>query len=949
MKNFFTRLSLMAVLTALLMPVVAMAQENPMLAPLPVDSGTIVGKLPNGLTYYIRHNETPKGQADFYIAQNVGSALEEDNQRGLAHFLEHMCFNGTTNFPDNTLREWLESVGVKFGYNLNAYTSIDETVYNISNVPTARESVQDSCLLILHDWADDLTLAPAEIDKERGVIHEEWRRSMQGQMRILEKILPDLFPTTKYGHRLPIGTMEVVDNFPYQALRDYYEKWYRPDQQAIIVVGDIDPARIEGKIKELFSSIKMPENAAERTFEPVPDHQGTLYGIGSDPEMHNLMGAISFLSDPMPKEMKNTRAYQMQDYIMDLITTMLNNRYNEISSKPDAPFAFAGSNFGEFIVAKTKDAFDINVAAKDKDIVAPLQAAYREALRAQRGGFTPGEYDRARQELLAKYEKAYNNRNSAENESYVKSYVRNYVDGTPIDGIASKYQFLQQMAPMIPVQAVNEAMKQLITSDNRAVMVLSPEGDGYTLPTKEALAAAFAAVDAEDIAPFVDEMKSEPLIPEEPKAGTIVSETHNTQWDATEWTLSNGAKVIVKPTKFKDDEILFDAYANGGFIGYPADYTATLVALPYLIGNNGLGSYTNTDLQKYTAGKEVRVSLSLDAYSREVEGSSTPKDLPTFMELLYMTFRDLQFTAEEFEALQKAFAGVLANQEKQPQYIFQKDLSQAFYTSPLRQPVSAEIINNASREQLIKVAHDATANAADFTFTFVGNVDPAVLKPLVEKYIASLPGDVKTAKTGPVTEFDPAYFIKKGTGTDTFTTPMTTPQTYVAIFETGNAPYTAKEAKMASIAGQVLTNRLLKTVREDMGAVYSIGAQGRQSRQSPNNLSLLTVFPMKPEMKAEVLDFINGQFKAMESDITAEEVNPAKEFMIKNVGEDLEKNDQWINGISGWLVNGVDTFNGAVETIQSITVDDIKDYMKRLNAQGNYRTVILEAEAAPAE
>uniref|UniRef100_UPI002659F7FD M16 family metallopeptidase n=1 Tax=uncultured Muribaculum sp. TaxID=1918613 RepID=UPI002659F7FD len=303
MRKFIQRLVCVACM-AVAMPSFVSAQQQ--MPPIPVDDQVRIGKLDNGLTYYIRHNEYPKGQADFYIAQKVGSILEEDNQRGLAHFLEHMCFNGTKNFPGNEIVSWLESVGVKFGQNLNARTDVDETIYNISKVPTARESVQDSCLLILHDWADGLLLEDAEIDKERGVIHEEWRQSNVGQMRILERVLPDLYPTTKYGHRLPIGTMEVVDNFPPKALRDYYEAWYRPDQQAVIVVGDIDVDRIENKIKEMFSSIEMPADAKPRTYEPVPDHKGTLYGIGSDPEQESLMGEIMFLSDPLPKEQKNS-------------------------------------------------------------------------------------------------------------------------------------------------------------------------------------------------------------------------------------------------------------------------------------------------------------------------------------------------------------------------------------------------------------------------------------------------------------------------------------------------------------------------------------------------------------------------------------------------------------------------------------------------------------------
>ncbi|MDE5727496.1 MAG: insulinase family protein [Duncaniella sp.] len=938
MKKFFSLTALMLVM-AMFMPLAMRAQGMP---ELPVDPDVRIGKLPNGLTYYIRHNEYPKGQADFYIAQNVGSALEQDNQRGLAHFLEHMCFNGTTNFPDNLLRDWLESIGVKFGYNLNAYTSIDETVYNISNVPVARESVQDSCLLILHDWANDLTLAPEEIDKERGVIHEEWRRSNVGQMRILERILPDLYPTTKYGHRLPIGTMEVVDNFPYQALRDYYEAWYRPDQQAVIVVGDIDVDRIEGKIKEMFSSIEMPANAPERTYEPVPDHKGTLYAIGSDPEMSALVGSLMFLSDPAKREEKNNMMYLMSKYMERMISMMINNRFNELSSKPDAPFAGASASFGEYFVAKTKDAFSTEVVAKEKDIIEPLKALYREVLRAKRGGFTVGEYERARAEFLSQLEKEYNNRNTAETRTYVKQYVDNFTDGEPIPGIEVLYQIYNQIAPMIPVDAINQALPQLITDDNRALMILSPEGEGYKLPTKEEVAAALAEVDAENIEAFVDEVKAEPLIPVAPVAGKIVNEAKNAVWGTTEWTLSNGAKVIVKSTKFKEDQILFGAWSPVGFAGYSDEYANTIISLPILMTSNGLGTYTNTDLQKYTAGKQASVSLEINGYSTELDGSSTPKDLPTLMELVYMTFKDFQYTPEEFQALQKAYSGMIANQEKTPEYQFGKVLQADLFKSAKRQALSAEVFNAASREQLLEMAHELTANAADYTFVFVGNVDPDALRPLVETYIASLPSTGKATDAKPA--YDPALFFTTGTETTTHTYPMATPQTYVAIIEVAPVEYTVKNSQIASIAGQILTNRLLKTVREDMGAVYSIGASGSLNRQGLTPATLLTQFPMKPEMKDQVLDFIKSQFKAMESDITPEELNPAKEYMAKNYTESKEKNGPWKASLQGYIINGVDTFNGNVETLSTITVEDVQNYMKALNGAGNYRIVILDPE-----
>ena len=841
MKATSRLMSVLVLLACVLFPGIVRAQgQNPMLQPLPVDTAVRIGKLPNGLTYYIRHNEYPKGQADFYIAQNVGSILEEDNQRGLAHFLEHMCFNGTTNFPDNQLREWLESIGVKFGANLNAYTGVDETVYNINNVPVARESVQDSCLLILHDWANDLTLDPKEIDKERGVIHEEWRRSMQGQMRIIEKLLPIVYPTSKYGHRLPIGTMEVVDNFAPQALRDYYEKWYRPDQQAVVVVGDIDVDRIEGKIKEMFSSIEMPENAAERKYEPVPDHKGTIYAIGSDPEQKTLIGQLMFISNPLPKEMKNTPMYYAQSYIEGMIGAMINNRLSEISSKPDAPFAGAGVNFGGFFLSsKVKDALTASAVAKGNDIIEPLKAVYREVLRAQRGGFTQSEYERARNEYISSIERVYNNRNTRENGTFVSEYVGNFKDGDPIPGIEAEWPLIQQIAMSIPVQVINQTMSQAITPDNRVLMVLCPEAEGMTNPTEQQLADALASVDAESIEAFVDEVKSEPLIPSDPVAGTVTSTVNNEKWGTTEWTLSNGAKVIIKSTKFKEDEILFTAYANGGYADYSADYDNSLMFLPVAMQAYGLGSYTNTDLSKYTAGKQASLYISFSNYSRSMGGSATPKDLPTLMEMVYMGFKDIEFTEDEFAALQKAYSGILANQEKSPEYIFQKSLLSTLYDSPRNQAINSSIIEKASRNQILEVAHAMTANAADWTFIFVGNVDPATLRPMVEKYIASLPGDEKTA-VKEVKSYNPAFFMKGGDKTDTFSTPMSTPQTHVAIIEKGDMEFTPKNSLLASIAGQILTNRLIKTVREDMGAVYSISASGQLDRTGLSPASLMT-------------------------------------------------------------------------------------------------------------
>lgn len=940
MRKLFSFAITLMLMLGVIIP--AAAQQMPQIPQLPADKDVRIGKLPNGMTYYIRHNEKPKGQADFYIAQKVGSILEEDNQRGLAHFLEHMCFNGTTHYPGNSLREWLETIGVKFGVNLNAYTSIDQTVYNISNVPVASKGVQDSCLLILHDWANDLTLDSVEINKERGVIHEEWRVSMVGQMRILEKLLPVMYPDSKYGHRLPIGIMEVVDNFPPKALRDYYEAWYRPDQQGIIVVGDIDVDYIEGKIKEMFSDIEMPENAPERTYLPVADNKGTIYAIGSDPEQKAGLAEMMFKTNGLPDQLKNTDFYYQYNYIISMITSMLNQRLDDLSQKPDAPFAGAGIHYGEFFVAKTKDALSLSAVAKTNDIRPALEAAYRELLRAVRGGFTQTEYERARNEYVSRIESQYNKRESRESERYVQEYVDNFIDGDPIPGIEYEYNLIQMIAPNIPLEAINQNFKQLVTDDNRVVLVLTPENDTFHTPTEAELVELFSSVDAEDIEPYKEELKSEPLITNIPAAGLIVSEKHNDTWDATEITLSNGVKVMVKQTAFQKDEILFTASAKGGLVAVDDSKAASVILLPYALQSAGLGSYTNSDVTKYLSGKQVKVNCNFSSYSRTVAGNSTVKDLQTLFELIYMTFTDQTITEDEFSALQKNYAGILHNQENDPQYVFSKVLMESSYKSPVQRALSVDVINSAKREDILSIAAQMTANAADYLFTFVGDIDLEQLRPLLQQYIATLP--VPAEKSLVDFKYNPDLAMIPGKTSSDFKTPMQTPQIWTFIASFGEMPYSIKNNYISFIAGQVFGNRLLEQVREEMGATYSIGARSSLQRMAEPNAMIQTAFPMKPEMKQQVLDYINNEFVAVQGNIKEEEVNKQKEYLIKTANENLEKNRAWLNAISGTHLNGVDTFNGAIEVISSITVQDVEDYIKNLYNQNNYRILTLDPQ-----
>lgn len=927
----------------------AMAQDMSQLPPLPQDPAVRTGKLDNGLTYYIRHNETPKGQADFYIAQQVGSALEEENQRGLAHFLEHMCFNGTENFPEKGIINYLEQNGVKFGNNLNAYTSIDETVYNISNVPVNRTGIQDSCLLILHDWSCALTLDPAEIDAERGVIHEEWRQSNKGSMRIIEELLPVVYPTEEhYGKRLPIGTMEVVDNFPPEALVSYYHKWYRPDNQAIIVVGDIDVDYIEGKIKEIFSPIPMPENPAERVFFPVEDTEGTIYAIGKDKEMEVAAAMIFFKTDQLrlPKEYRNTQAFFTVDYMTTIATMMLQSRLDELGNKPDTKFASAKVEIGDYFVSKTKGALCLDVYAKGGNLEEAIADAYRELVRAARTGFTVGEYERARAEFLSRLEKQYEERDHRESGSYSREYVRLYLDNIPAPGIEVEKQLYEQMAQMISVDMINQLLPSVVIDDNRVVMAMLPDKEGFIIPTEESLAETLENVEDEDLEAYKDEMREDPLIPSLPAPGTIVATKALPQWNATEYTLSNGVKVVVKVTDFKKNEIVFDAVAKGGISTLDPSLAPTIKFSNYAMNAHGLNDYSDSDLKKYMQGKQANVNVSADAYARGIEGSTTVKDLPTLMELIYAYFTGFTISEDEFEGTRGAISGMLSNQESTPNFLFSKYLMSELFSAPAAQILTSADIAAADRQATIDLIRGIMANAADYTFYFVGDIDMTTFEPLMLQYLATLPGNPATATT--VWTVNPGFEFPLGENTRTYTTEMETPQSFVFIGFTGDMPYTGKNKYITSVASQALSNRLLAKVREEMGATYSIGAAGMMDRQRDHNTFFQIAFPMKPEMKDETLTIIRGIIEDMAQNVTPDEIKPALEYQLKNLKEDQKKNSSWASVMAAVSYNGVDTFNDAEEVINSITTDDVKAFMQQLLDQHNYITVVLDPTEMPA-
>lgn len=923
-----------------------MAQQPEQLG---LDKDVRKGTLDNGMTYYIRHNETPKGQADFFIAQKVGSVLEEENQRGLAHFLEHMCFNGTTNFPGNLLRDWLESIGVKFGENLNAYTGFDETVYNISNVPVARKSVQDSCLLILHDWASEVTLDPVEIDKERGVIHEEWRRSHSGEMRQLEKLLPVMYPTTNYGTRLPIGIMEVVDNFPPQAIKDYYHKWYRPDNQAIIVVGDVDVDYIEGKIKEMFSHIKMPENAAPRNYSVEEETPGTIYALGSDKEIAKPEINMFFKSDALfvPREYRNTQMYYVVDYVGDMIAQMFNARMAELAANPEIQFGSAGVYNSGYFLNPWQGALTMAVEPKGKDILPAFQQAYRELLRAVRGGFTISEYERARTSYLAALDAQYQKRNFRQNGEFAKMYAANFTKNQPQPGIEWEKNFIEAIANQVDVNAINQALAQLVSDDNRVILALAPEAEGYSLPTEAQFNEIIAATDAENIEAHKDEMRTDPLIPEGKlrAPGKVVKTTHNKLWDATEYTLSNGVKVVVKPTDFEDNQIVFQAIApNGGLASLDPKKVspATTKMAEAALTKEGLYDYSDSDLRKYINGKMVSYSLGWSSTNRSLEGQTVVKDLPNLMELLYAYFTGFDVKEKDFEALRSVVISQLENQDANPQVIFARNYLKDFYKSPYMHAATKDEVQNVKRDDVNKFIRSMMANAADYTFYFVGDIKTDTFVPLMEKYLGALPG--KASKNKAIKPA-PAFEVRPGTQTSEHSTKMETPQVWTYIQVSGNVPYTAKNRAAAMVAGSVISNRLLNRVREELGATYSIGAQGYLSRTEKNNAHLVTAFPMKPEMKDQVLKEIRDMIFEAQHNIKPEDIKPHIEFQLKKHQEELKENSQWAASMVATSYNGVPVFLNTPETFSSLTADDVMNYLKTLLKQGNYRVSLLN----PAE
>ncbi len=924
----------------MLVALVATAQQMPQ---LPVDPDVRIGKLDNGLTYYIRYNNWPEDRADFFIAQKVGSIQEEDNQRGLAHFLEHMCFNGTKNFPGNEVVRYCESIGVQFGRDLNAYTSIDETVYNISNVPTTRQSSLDSCLLILHDWSNALLLETSEIDKERAVIHEEWRVRLGAQMRMLERCLPTIYPGCKYGYRLPIGTMDVVDNFPPQALIDYYHKWYHPGNQAIIVVGDINVDYTENKIKEMFGHIRKKENADPVVRELVPDNAEPIVVVEKDKEQRINLVQLMFKHDPMPEEMKNTPMYLVTEYANSMITQMLNARIEELSKKADCPFIQAGMSIGNYLLSSTKNATTMFLVQKDGMVNEAVAAAYREALRAARHGFTATEYQRAKADYLSSLEKVYSNKDKRYTSSFCREYAAHFTKNEPIPSLDVQYMMMKQIVPSLPVDMINEMMKEYVseTDSNLVVLSMNIEKEGAVYPVADQMLKAIRDVRAEEIAAYVDNVKNEPLIPQLPQPGTIAKTEQNDILGYKTITLSNGVKVVLKQTDFKKDQVLLEGECEGGQSLFGEEDFINLKALDDVIGASGLGNFSATELEKALAGKIASAYVAVGEHSTTISGSSTPTDVETLLQLVWLYFNKINKDQEGFDNLIKQLEVTLKNKSLAPQTAFSDSMTVTMTAhNPRFTPITMDELKHINYDRCLEMAAQLFTNAQGFTFTIIGNYDEATLLPLLERYLGSL------RSTRNIVRATNIETTPEGVVVNSFKRKMETPQAFsIVVWHSDKQAYTLENRIKADMAGQILDMVFTKKIREEAGATYSCMTQAAMSRGIFDIDSQVLVYcPLKPEKADLALQLMRDELEAMAKGCDEAMFIKVKEYMQKAYVDRTKQNSYWNTVIDNSRKWNLDIHTDYLKTLEAQTPASVCAFVKELLSAGNRIEVVMLPE-----
>lgn len=909
------------------------------------------GILPNGMTYYIRHNAQTKGVADFYIAQKVGSILEEKRQRGLAHFLEHMAFNGTKHFPGNTLQPgivaWCESVGIKFGANLNAYTSVDQTVYNISAAPVTREGVIDSCLLILNDWSHELLLTDKEIDKERGVIEEEWRtrRSGMAMQRLSEQAMPIIYAGTKYSDCMPIGNIDIVRTFPYNDLRDYYSKWYRPDLQAIIVVGDINEDKIEEKIKKLFAKIPLPQNPAHRIYYPIGNNEKMILYTATDKEQPTVNFTLYMKRDVTPKQERNTIQNYADDYKTNILRMAINDRLEELSRTKNAPFISASVRSGNFFLASTKDAFELSGVLKEGKAIEAIQLLVGEVERARANGITIDELKRGKAEMLSYAENDYNDRSNRRNGEFVEQCVQNFLEETPIIEPEKELEIVRKLDKTVTIDDVNALAKTIITNQNQVVTMFGPDKNTFKMPTNSSIENAILKAQKQHYTPYkTQNTLTERLITKLPKPGSIISE-RTYKYGYTEFTLSNGLKVYVRPTNFEPDEVNLKLFSLGGKNIYPDSEMPNLTYLMAGATIGGVAQYNDLTLEKMLAGKTATVTPFIDNDTRGMAGTSNVKDTKTLLELVYLYFTQPRKDPQAFKNLMEQQQEFLTNAHVNPMLAYNDTLHKVAYATNRMASMDKEQLKRVNYNRIMHIYKELFANAANFKLILTGNININKLRPLLCQYIATLPSN-NTKET--IGTYEPK--LVDGKKIYIFHKKQTTPTAITTIVIKGKMEYNNRNELLMDAIGQLLRIVYTEKVREDKGGTYSVQVSG-DLQHHPNNEALLRIaFQTDPQKYNSLIPIVYKELEKMATEgPSQQDLDKVKAYELKVYNQVLRMNNYWEYVLYTDLYNGIDVDTDFRYIVENMTCDDIRTTLRNLIDQNNCIEVTMTQPTTPAK
>ena len=906
---------------------------------IPTDPNVRTGKFANGMTYYIRNNKKPEDKVVLRLAVNAGSILEDDDQQGLAHFMEHMNFNGTKNFKKNELVDYLQSIGVKFGAHLNAYTSFDETVY-ILPIPSDDDEKLEKGFQILEDWAFNTLLTDEEIDKERGVVLEEYRLGLGADKRMLGKYLPKIMHNSKYAERLPIGKKDILENFDYEAIRRFRKDWYRPDLMAVVVVGDVDLDKLEAKVIAHFSKQPAVENPRKREIFDVPTHKETFVAVETDKESTFNQVQLLYKDYDAPKVVETIEDYKLS-MEKQLFSQMINNRLDELRNSETPPFVFGYSYYGG-TWARSKNAYQSFAMTSPTGQLTALKVLLEENERVKRYGFQNGEFERAKKDVMARLDKSFQNKDKTESKNYVGAYVNNFLEQTPIPGIEWKYEFYKKELPKITLENINALINDYLHEDNRVVVLTGAEKEGIVKVTEKEVLDLLASVEKEDIKPYDDGDLASALMTELPKPGAILKEVHDKTLGITTLTLNNGATVVYKKTDFKDDEVLMEAYSLGGTSLYNTeDYLKSANANGGL-NEAGVNGFNKTDLGKLMSGKIVNVHPFIYGTREGLSGSSTPKDLETMFQLTYLYFTKLNKDEKAFNsfvAKQKAFLGnIMSN----PGFYFQIEVMK-FLNEGDKRFVGFPTVEDWDKADY-NLAYDKYqerfANAGDFKFYFVGNFDEAELKKYVNQYIASLPSS-EVRENFVDHGFRPLSgshekIVKKGTE----------PKSNVRIQFSGETKYDAREAHLLKALGEILSIKLIEILREKESGVYGVGARGSMSKYPYGSYDFTISFPCGPENVDKLKDAALAELqKIIDNGPTNKDVTKVKEAQLLDYKENLKKNDFWIKSLKKVDYYQSDKYKilELTKEINTISSGDIQKIAKKYLSEG-YLLAILYPE-----